>query len=157
MDEEQIEACRRKAIGMLRSYNDNKVQIEMLQSKIREASSRTDVGSMAVSYDQPAGGQTNKVSSTVEAVLISKEQQIEQLSNRLAYYRGQVERIDIALINMPYAQKMLLRLRYIDGLTWRQIATALDYSEEYLRKQLQRGAIATLTEHLFPRAKERAK
>lgn len=154
MDEEQIEACRRKAIGILKAYNDNKVQIGMLQSQIKEISSRTDVGSMAVSYDQPAGGQTNKVSSTVEAVLISKEQQIEQLSNRLAMLQGQVERIDIALSNMPYAQRTLLRLRYIDRQTWRQIATGLDYSEEYLRKQLQRGAIATLTEHLFPAVKE---
>lgn len=154
MDEEQIEACRRKAIGILKAYNDNKVQIGMLQSQIKEISSRTDVGSMAVSYDQPAGGQTNKVSSTVEAVLISKEQQIEQLSNRLAMLQGQVERIDIALSNMPYAQRTLLRLRYIDRQTWRQISTGLDYSEEYLRKQLQRGAIATLTEHLFPAVKE---
>ena len=73
MEEEQIEQCKRKAIAMLRAYNDNKVQIEMLQSMIREVSRRTDVGSMAVSYDQPSGGQTNKVSSVVESALVSKE------------------------------------------------------------------------------------
>lgn len=150
MDEEQIEQCRRKAIGMLRSYNDNKVQIEMLQSKLREASSRTDVGSMAVSYDQPSGGQTNKVSSVVEAALISKEQEIERLSNELAYYQGQVERIDIALGNMPYAQRMLLRLKYIDKLYWKQIVQHIAYSEEYIRKELKESAINMLTGYLFP-------
>lgn len=150
MDEEQIEQCRRKAIGMLRSYNDNKVQIEMLQSKLREASSRTDVGSMAVSYDQPSGGCTNKVSSMVESAIVSKEREIELLSNELAYYRGQVERIDIALGNMPYAQRTLLKLRYIDGLMWKQIVQHLAYSEEYIRKQLKHSAVDMLTGYLFP-------
>lgn len=150
MDEEQIEQCRRKAIGMLRSYNDNKVQIEMLQSKIREASSRTDVGSMAVSYDQPSGGQTNKVSSVVESAIVSKEREIELLSNELASVQGLVERIDIALGNMPYAQRTLLRLRYIDKLMWKQIVQHLAYSEEYLRKQLNHSAVDMLTGYLFP-------
>ena len=150
MDEEQIEACRRKAISMLRSYNDNKVQIEMLQSKLREASSRTDVGSMAVSYDQPSGGQTNKVSSVVESALVSKEREIEQLSNELAHYQGQVERIDIALGNMPYAQRTLLRLKYVDGLYWKQIVQYIAYSEEYIRKELKESAINMLTGYLFP-------
>lgn len=150
MDEEQIEQCRRKAIGMLRSYNDNKVQIEMLQSKLREASRRTDVGSMAVSYDQPSGGCTNKVSSVVESALISKEREIEQLSNELARMQGQVERIDIALGNMPYAQRTLLRLKYVDGLMWKQITQHLDYSEYYLQKELKESAINMLTGYLFP-------
>lgn len=150
MDEEQIEQCRRKAIGMLRSYNDNKVQIEMLQSKIREASSRTDVGSMAVSYDQPSGGCTNKVASVVESALVSKEREIEQLQNELARAQGLVERIDIALGNMPYAQRTLLRLKYIDGLYWKQIVQHIAYSEEYLRKELKESAINMLTGYLFP-------
>ena len=150
MDEEQIEQCRRKAIGMLRSYNDNKVQIEMLQSKLREASSRTDVGSMAVSYDQPSGGQTNKVSSVVESALISKEREIERLQNELASVQGLVERVDIALGNMPYAQRTLLKLKYIDKMYWKQLVQHIAYSEEYIRKELKESAINMLTGYLFP-------
>lgn len=150
MDEEQIEACRRKAKGMLRSYNDNKVQIEMLQSKIREASSRTDVGSMAVSYDQPSGGQTNKVSSVVESALVSKEREIERLSNELARVQGQVERIDIALGNMPIHQRNLLRLKYIEHKPWKQLVQYIPYSEEYIRKELRDSAVNMLTGYLFP-------
>lgn len=150
MDEEQIEACRRRAIGMLKAYNDNKVQIGMLQSQIKEISSRTDVGSMAVSYDQPAGGQTNKVSSIVEAVIISKEQQIEQLSNHLAMLQGQVERIDIALSNMPYTQRTLLRLKYIDQRYWHDVADQIGYDVSYVKKELKQSAIDMLTGYLFP-------
>ena len=150
MEEEQIEQCRRKAIGMLRAYNDNKVQIEMLQSMIKEVSSRTDISNMAVSCDQPSGGRTNKVSSVVESALVSKEREIERLGNELARVQGMVERLDIALGNMPYAQRTLLKLRYIDGLMWKQIVQHLAYSEEYLRKQLKRSAVDMLTGYLFP-------
>lgn len=150
MEEEQIERCRRKAIGMLRAYNDNKVQIEMLQSKIKEVSSRTDVGSMAVSYDQPSGGQTNKVSSVVESALVSKEREIERLGNELARVQGQVERIDIALGNMPIHQRNLLRLKYIESRPWKQLVQYIPYSEEYIRKELRDSAINMLTGYLFP-------
>lgn len=150
MDEEQIEQCRRKAIGMLRSYNDNKVQIEMLQSKLREASSRTDVGSMAVSYDQPSGGCTNKVSSVVESALVSKEREIEQLSNELASVQGLVERVDIALGNIPIHQRNLLRLKYIERKSWKQLVQYIPYSEEYIRKELRYSAVNMLTGYLFP-------
>ena len=150
MDDEQIEQCRRKAIGMLREYNDNKVQIEMLQSKIKEAERRTDVGSMAVSYDQPSGGQTNKVSSVVESALVSKEREIERLSNELARVQGQVERVDIALGNMPIHQRNLLRLKYIERRPWKQLVQYIPYSEEYIRKELRDSAINMLTGYLFP-------
>ena len=150
MDEEQIEQCRRKAIGMLRSYNDNKVQIEMLQSKIREASSRTDVGSMAVSYDQPSGGCTNKVSSVVESALVSKERETERLQNELAYYQGQVERIDIALGNMPNAQRTLLRLKYVECQYWQEVAEEIGYDVYYTKKELKQSAVDMLMGYLFP-------
>lgn len=150
MDDEQIEQYRRKAIGMLRAYNDNKVQIEMLQSKIREVSRRTDLSNMAVSYDQPSGGKTNKVSSVVESALVSKEREIERLSNELARVQGQVERVDIALGNMPIHQRNLLRLKYIERRPWKQLVQYIPYSEEYIRKELRDSAINMLTGYLFP-------
>lgn len=150
MEDEQIEQCRRKAIGMLRAYNDNKVHIEMLQSMIKEVSSRTDLSNMAVSYDQPSGGQTNKVSSVVESALVSKEREIERLGNELARVQGMVERVDIALGNMPIHQRNLLRLKYIESRPWKQLVQYIPYSEEYIRKELRDSAINMLTGYLYP-------
>lgn len=150
MEDEQIEQCRRKAIGMLRAYNDNKVQIEMLQSMIKEVSSRTDISNMAVSYDQPSGGQTNKVSSVVESALVSKEREIERLGNELARVQGMVERVDIALGNMPVYQRKLLQLKYIERRPWKQLVQYIPYSEEYIRKELRDSAINILTGYLYP-------
>ena len=150
MDNEQIERCRRKAISMLEAYQYNKGQIEMLQSMIKEASGRTDVGNMAVSYDQPNGGQTNKVSSVVESSVVTKEQELEQLHNKLLYYQGQVERIDIAMNNMPIHQRNLLRLKYIERRPWKQLVQEIPYSEDYIRKEIKESAINMLTGYLFP-------
>ena len=147
---EQIEQYRRKAIGMLRSYNDNKVQIEMLQSKIREVSRRTDVGSMAVSYDQPSGGRSNSISSVVESALVGKEREIEQLQNELARVQGLVERVDIALNNMPYTQRMLLRMRYIDRRYWQEVADAINYDVYYTKKELKNKALSMFAGYVFP-------
>lgn len=150
MEDEHIEQYRRKAISMLRAYNDNKVQIDMLQSMIKEVSRRTDVSNMAVSYDQPSGGQTNKVSSVVESQIIAKECELKQLSNELARVQGQVERVDIALGNMPYAQRTLLRLKYVDRLQWIEVAEAIGYDVYYTKKELRRMAVNTLTGYLYP-------
>ena len=150
MDDEQIEQYRRKAIAMLRAYNDNKVQIEMLQSMIKEVSRRTDVGSMAMSYDQPSGGQTNKVSSVVESALMSKERELERLQNELARVQGQVERVDIALGNMPLMLQQLLRLRYLEGKQWIEVADAIGHDVYYTKKELKRSAVDMLTGYLYP-------
>lgn len=150
MDNEQIERCRKRALEMLKQYNANKVHAEMLTSKLRELERRTDVGVGAVAYDQPTGGTTNKVSSTVETAIITKEREIERLQNELARMQGKIERIDIALSNLPYAQRTLLELRYIKHLSWRLITSRLSYSEDYLRKQLHDSALDMLTGYLFP-------
>ena len=150
MEGEQIERCRKQALAMLKQYNANKVQCDMLTSKLRELKRRTDVGVGAVNYDQPTAGATNAVVSIVENTIITKEREIERLQNELARAQGMVERIDIALNNLPIEQQMLLRLRYIDSLQWREVAEAVGYDIYYTKKQLQSRAVNRLTGFLFP-------
>lgn len=150
MDNEQIERCRKQALVMLKNYNANKVQLEMLKSKLRELEQRTDVGVGAVSYDQPTAGATNAVNSITEKVVISKMETTTRLQNELARVQGQIERIDIALANLPYAQRTVLELRYIERISWRLITFHLSYSEDYLRKELHDSALDMLTGYLFP-------
>lgn len=148
--DEQIERCRRRALAMLKNYNANKVQLEMLTSKLRELERRTDVGVGAVSYDQPTSGTTNKVSSVVETAIIAKEREIERLQNELARVQGRLERIDIALANLPMVQRELLRLKYIEGLQWREVAEIVGYDIYYTKKQLKSRAVSRLAGFLFP-------
>lgn len=149
MVQRSIEECRRKAIGMLLSYKDNQAMIKVLEADLRSLDGMIN-SNMAVSYDQPSSGKTYKITSVVENEVISIEEKREALHNELAVLRNSIERIDIALGNMPIAQRTLLKLKYIDKLMWKQLVQYIPYSEEYIRKELKESAINILTGYLFP-------
>ncbi len=146
-----IEACKGKAVAMLREYRENEVCIRMLEADLQALERLNSYnGNMAVSYDQPSSGVTNKVISPVETELLQKERQREQLQKALARRKTQKQRIDLALENMPYAQQMLLRLHYIENMPWIEVADAVNYAEYYVKKELKEKAVLTLTYYLYP-------
>lgn len=60
----ELEECKRKTIGMLRSYRENEVCIKMLEADLWALDAADNYSSnIAVSYDQPGSGATNKVVS----------------------------------------------------------------------------------------------
>lgn len=145
----ELEECKRKAVGMLLDYRNNEVCIKMLETNLQEIEQMYNCN-MAVSYDQPGSGKTNKVTSSVENELIRKEQKREKIELELIQRKANKRRIDIALENMPVAQSTLLKMKYIDKMYWKQISQKIPYSEEYIRKQLKYSAVTMLTSYLFP-------
>lgn len=146
-----MEACKRKAVAMLRGYRENEVCIRMLEADIKALERLESYNcNMAVSYDQPSSGATNKVTSPVETELLQKEQQWEKLQAALIQRQARKQRIDLALENMPYAQQMLLRLHYIENMPWIEVADAVNYAEYYVKKELKERAVLTLTHYLYP-------
>lgn len=147
----ELEECKRKAVAMLRGYRDNEICIRMLETQLQELEQQSNyISNMAVSYDQPGGGRTNKVISPVEDELIQLEQKREQLKRVLTARKSQKQRVDLALENMPAEKRSLLKLRYIDGMMWKQVCQHINYSEEYIRKELNDAAVGTLACYLFP-------
>ncbi len=146
-----MEAYKGKVVAMLRGYRENEVCIRMLEADLQALERLNSYnGNMAVSYDQPSSGATNKVISPVETELLQKERQREQLQKALARRKTQKQRIDLALENMPYAQQMLLRLHYIENMPWIEVADAVNYAEYYVKKELKEKAVLTLTYYLYP-------
>ena len=146
-----MEAYKGKVVAMLRGYRENEVCICMLEADL-QALERLDSynGNMAVSYDHPSSGATNKVISPVETELLQKERQREQLQKALARRKAQKQHIDLALENMPYTQQMLLQLHYIENTPWIEVADAVNYAEYYVKKELREKALTTLACYLFP-------
>lgn len=104
-----MEECKRKAVAMLREYQENAVCIRMLEADLQALEQLDSYNcNMAVSYDQPSSGATNKITSPVEIELLKKEQQKEKLQAALIQRQARKQRIDLALENMPYAQRTLL-------------------------------------------------
>ena len=146
-----MEAHKGKVVAMLRGYRENEVCIRMLEADLQALERLESYQcNMAVSYDQPGSGATNKVISPVETELMQKEQQREKLQKALAQRQARKQRIDLALENMPYAQQTLLRLHYIENMPWIEVADAVNYAEYYVKKELKEKAVLTLTYYLYP-------
>lgn len=146
-----MEECKRKSVAMLREYQENAVCIRMLEADLQALEQLDSYNcNMAVSYDQPSSGATNKITSPVEIELLKKEQQKEKLQAALIQRQARKQRIDLALENMPYAQRTLLQLHYIENVPWVEVAEAVNYAEYYVKKELKERAVLMLTYYLYP-------
>ena len=141
---------RRKAIKMLREYKSNKAAIMTYNIDLQTLDALMINSNMAVTYDQPSGGQTNKVGSKVESEVIKIEQQRAWINGQIALLQNQVDKVDIALNNMEHPYKTLLRLKYIEGKRWSEVYRLLNYSEEYIRGKMHDMALNMVTGYLFP-------
>lgn len=146
-----MEGYKGKAVSMLRGYRENEVCICMLEADLQALERLNSYQcNMVVSYDQPSSGATNKVISPVETELLQKERQREQLQKALARRKAQKQRIDLALENMPYTQRILLQMKYIDNAPWSEVAATVNHAEYYVKKELKEKALARLTYYVFP-------
>lgn len=141
---------RRKVIKMLRDYKSNMAAIQTFHIDLQTLDALLINNNMAVTYDQPSGGQTNKVTSQVEDEVIKMEQQRAWINGQIALLQNQIDKVDVALGNMEHPYKTLLRLKYIEGKRWSEVYRLLNYSEEYIRGKMHDMALNMVTGYLFP-------
>lgn len=141
---------RKKVIGMLLNYKSNKVAIDMLKLDLQALDALVVNSNMAVRYDQPAAGQTNRVISQTENEVIKLEQRRSEINSQIALLQNQVDKIEIALGNMTYPYKQLLEQKYIEHKRWIDVYKALNYSEEYVRTKINETALDMMAAYLFP-------
>ena len=79
----------------------------------------------------PAGGDGHDHMMAYVARLDELEKRFAELLIEQADARLKVE---LALKTLPEQQERVLRLRYIEGLSWRRIAWRTHYSEPHLRR-----------------------
>ena len=81
--------------------------------------------------DMPKGGGTDKIQNAV-CRIADIEQQINREIDRQIDLR---ERIETAICAIPDGRlRDLMRYRYIDGLTWEQIAVTMNFSYQWVCK-----------------------
>ena len=80
---------RRKAIKMLSNYKSNIAAIRTYNIDLQTLDALMINSNMAVTYDQPNGGQTNKVTSKVEAEVMQMEQQRAWISSQIVLLQNQ--------------------------------------------------------------------
>lgn len=141
---------RQKVIRMLSNYKNNKVAIDMLKLDLQAVDALVRNSNMAVNYDQPAAGQTNRVISKTENEVLKMEQRRSEITSQITLLQNQINKIDIALDNMTYPYRKLLELKYIEHKRWSEVYRALNYSEEYIRGKIHEAALDMMAARLFP-------
>lgn len=141
---------RQKVIRMLSNYKNNKVAIDMLKLDLQAVDALVRNSNMAVNYDQPTAGQTNRVISKTENEVLKMEQRRNEITGQITLLQNQINKIDIALDNMTYPYRKLLELKYIEHKRWSEVYRALNYSEEYIRGKIHEAALDMMAACLFP-------
>ena len=141
---------RQKVIRMLSNYKNNKVAIDMLKLDLQAVDALVRNSNMAVNYDQPAAGQTNRVISKIESEVLKMEQWRSEITGQITLLQNQINKIDIALDNMTYPYRKLLELKYIEHKRWSEVYRALNYSEEYIRTKINEAALDMMVAYVFP-------
>ncbi len=141
---------RQQTIELLRHYKSRQQSIELLQADLRTLELMDGQMQLAINYERPTGGKTNKVISPTENAAIHLEDKRCQLLRQMAILQNQNDKVDMALSRLDYPHQIVLKMRYIDNCRWHEIYKKLNYSEEYIRGKMQETALDKMSQWLFP-------
>ena len=122
----------------LKGLLDCHAQIKSLQrrlDRLREASASPP--SMRLSFAPRGAGSSDPVGEGV-ARLVELEAELLQ---KIAGLEAHIRRVEAGIDALPPRQRAVLRARYVDGLSWREVAKKTHYSTDYCKK-IHRDCIA---------------
>lgn len=109
----------------LNEYKDIKKELNQIQFKLKELEERkTSIKSMVIS---DMNVQTSHTNNSIEDLLIKIEECMEMYNKKeVALYNKQLE-IENCINSLEPLERIIMRLRYIDGYTWEEICTKVNY------------------------------
>lgn len=113
---EQLENCR-SAKGEIESLRE---RIERIKSD-RERMTQSITG-------MPSGKNNNQ--SRIEELTVKLMELEEQLVDRIQQRETQIEEVEAWIETLKPYQRNVIRLRYIEGRTWRQVQRRTHYSKD---------------------------
>lgn len=129
----------------LYNYNSLKASIENMKQEITEMDYRE---LSAINYNKEPTSKTYAFHSSTEEAAIYTADKKSLLEHRIKITEGKLERIDRAIEALNELEQRIIKLRYIEGKQWWQIAYEIRYSEKW-GKELRRRAIGKIAVGLF--------
>lgn len=111
----------------LRSYRDLKTEHDQLTEKIEELEAEL-YGIQAQRLDGMPHGSKDGSSDKVDILLDRKMHLLARYLTNRAALANAVLAIEDAIDKLAPRERTLIRLYYIDGLTWEQVAVKMNYS-----------------------------
>ncbi len=117
-------------IDDLKNVRRQKLRVEALQERIERLRSRAE-------YTQQQLGECGRSDPTRDrlAEYVAELDELErQLTGEMIALEKQLVVVDSELAKLPENQEKVLRLRYIEGLSWCKVSIKTNYSERHCRK-----------------------
>ncbi|MEA5047443.1 MAG: sigma factor-like helix-turn-helix DNA-binding protein [Eubacteriales bacterium] len=116
-------------IDDLKNVRRQKLRVEDLQERIERLRSRAE-------YNQRQLGECGRSDPTRDrlAEYAAELDELErELTGEMIALEKQLAYVDTELAKLPENQEKVLRLRYVDGMSWRKVARLLNYCEQYCK------------------------
>ena len=116
----------------LKEYTSIKKELEQIQFKLKELGERkTSIKSMIIS---DMNVQTSYNNNSIEDLLIKIEECIEEYNKKeIELYNKQLE-IEKCINSLDATERIIMRLRYIEGYKWEKVCVETNYSWEGIHK-----------------------
>lgn len=117
-------------IDDLKNVRRQKLRVETLQERIERLRSRAE-------YNQRQLGECGRSDPTRDrlAEYAAELDELErELTGEMIALEKQLVIVDAELAKLPENQEKVLRLRYIEGMSWRRVAEKTDYCERQCRR-----------------------
>ena len=116
----------------LQQYTSIKKELKQLQFKLKELEERkTSIKSMIIS---DMNVQTSNEHSSIDDLLVKIEECIEEYRTKeIELYSKQLE-IEKCINNLEANERIIMRLRYLEGYKWEKVCVETNYSWEGIHK-----------------------
>ena len=116
----------------LKEYTSIKKELKQIQFKLKELEERkTSIKSMIIS---DMNVQTSHNNNSIEDLLIKIEECIEEYNKKeIKLYNKQLE-IENCINGLEPTERIIMRLRYIEGYKWEKVCVETNYSWEGIHK-----------------------
>ncbi|WP_346896093.1 sigma factor-like helix-turn-helix DNA-binding protein [Clostridium sp. UBA7503] len=136
----------KKIETMLYNFNQTKAEIKNIKLDIELLENEYDDGS-GVNYVEKTG-KTNKITSTVENMIIRKEAEINRLNYAIKVKEAEIKKIENALEILTDRERSIIEMRYFQKESNRNISAKLYITEEYV-SAIKSKAIKSLANIFF--------
>lgn len=109
----------------LKKYRKNREEVEQIKSKIQAIETMMIYPRIPAITGMPGGhGEPDKIGE-----IIAKAQDLRAMyQDKIIALLDEQKKIEEGISKLDSTQRRLLRLYYIDGMTWEQVACAMHYS-----------------------------
>ena len=131
---------------LLYNYNMLKINIEITGKQLEEL--KEEDGVTAINYDGVSVSDTNKFHSQTEDTAVRNIEVEELLKKRKEKLQSKLDILDKLTEGLNEVEREIIRMYYIEGKQWWQIAYEVKYSERHCRR-IRTEAICKLAVGLY--------